>query len=295
MKILLIASHGQVGFQLQRSLACLGEVIATNRTSLDLTDVDKVMDFIRQLKPDLIVNAGAYTAVDKAETEQMLAHQVNAIAPGVLAKLAKELDIPLIHYSTDYVFDGHKVGAWNEQDKPAPLNYYGQSKLEGEQAVSDTGCKYLIFRVSWVYDRRGKNFVNTMLRLAKEKDELNIVDDQVGAPTWSRHIADATAQIILQSKLIPDFWERHSGIFHMSAAGKTSWKEFADKIFELAAHEGMNVPVVHAIPTSAYPTKAERLLNSCMDNSKLVNTFGVQLPDWQLSLQWVMRTDERSN
>ena len=253
------------------------------------------MDFIRQLKPDLIVNAGAYTAVDKAETEQALAHQVNAIAPGVLAKLAKELDIPLIHYSTDYVFDGHKVGAWNEQDKPAPLNYYGQSKLEGEQAVSDTGCKYLIFRVSWVYDRRGKNFVNTMLRLAKEKDELNIVDDQVGAPTWSRHIADATAQIILQSKLIPDFWERHSGIFHMSAAGKTSWKEFADKIFELAAHEGMRVPVVHAIPTSAYPTKAERLLNSCMDNSKLVNTFGVQLPDWQLSLQWVMRTDERSN
>ena len=262
MKILLIASHGQVGFQLHRSLACLGEVIATNRTSLDLTEADKVVDFIRQLKPDLIVNAGAYTAVDKAETEQMLAHQVNAVAPRLLAQLAKELDIALVHYSTDYVFDGHKNGAWNEQDIPAPLNYYGQSKLEGEQAVIDSGCKYLIFRVSWVYDRRG-------------------------------HIADATAHIIVQSKLIPDFWEKHSGIFHMSAAGKTSWKTFADKIFELAAQEGMKVPVVNAIPTSAYPTKAQRLLNSCMDNSKLFNTFGVQLPDWQSSLQWVMRTDER--
>jgi dTDP-4-dehydrorhamnose reductase len=295
MKILLIASHGQVGFQLQRSLACLGELISTNRASLDLTKTDELVDFIRQSKPDLIVNAGAYTAVDKAETEKTLAYKVNAEAPGIIAKLARELDIALIHYSTDYVFDGHKDGAWNEHDKPAPLNYYGQSKLEGEYAVINSGCNYLIFRVSWVYDRRGKNFVNTMLRLAKEKDELSIVDDQIGAPTWSRHIADATAQIIVQSKLIPDFWEKYSGIFHMSAAGKTSWKEFADTIFELAAHEGMKVPVVNAIPTSAYPTKAQRLLNSCMDNSKIFNTFGVQLPDWQSSLQWVMRTDERQD
>lgn len=293
LKILVIAAFGQVGFQLRRSLASLGEVIATERTQLDLVNNSDIRRVIYEIMPDIIVNAAAFTAVDKAEKETEKALKVNATAPGILAELALELDIPLIHYSTDYVFDGSKKTPWLETDQTNPLNYYGQTKLEGEQAITQTQCKHLTFRTSWVYDRRGHNFVNTMLRLAQQRDEVSVVDDQFGAPTWARHIADVTAQIIAQSIQNAQFWQQHSGIYHLSAAGKTSWKEFADAIFEFARLDGLKVPVVNAISTEAYPTLAKRLTYSCLDNAKLKQDFGLQLPDWRQSLQWVMRSEAR--
>lgn len=289
MKILLTGVQGQVGFQLQRSLACLGELHKTTRQDLDLSDISAIRSLVQQIKPDLIVNAAAYTAVDKAEQEKDLARQINAIAPAILAEEAKQLAIPLVHYSTDYVFDGSKNSPWLESDVTGPLNHYGLTKLEGEQAIIASECDHLIFRTSWVYDRRGHNFLNTMLRLAEERDQLNIVEDQLGTPTWSRHIADTTAQIVAQSKQDDAFWGKHSGIYHLSAAGQTSWKGFAEAIFKLAELDGRHVPKVSGISTAAYPTPARRPLNSLMDNGKLQQHFGLQLPDWQSSLEWVLQ------
>lgn len=293
LKILVIAAFGQVGFQLRRSLANFGEVIATERTQLDLVNISDIHRVIYEIMPNMIVNAAAYTAVDKAEKETESAFKVNAIAPAILAELALELDIPLIHYSTDYVFDGSKQTPYLENDVTNPLNYYGQTKLQGEQAITQSGCKHLIFRTSWVYDRRGHNFVNTMLRLAQQREEVSVVNDQFGAPTWARHIADVTAQVIAQAHQNQGFWQQHSGLYHLSAAGRTSWKEFADAIFECARLEGMKVPLVNAISTEEYPTLAKRLLYSCLDNAKLQQHFGMQLPDWRQSLQWVMRSESR--
>ncbi|MDO8828432.1 dTDP-4-dehydrorhamnose reductase [Methylophaga sp.] len=289
MKILLIGGQGQVGYQLQRSLACLGELHTTTRFSLDLADISAIRSLINELKPDLIVNAAAYTAVDKAEQETELARQINAIAPAVMAEEAKKLAIPLVHYSTDYVFDGSKDFPWVETDATGPLSHYGLTKLEGEQAITASQCDHLIFRTSWVYDRRGHNFLNTMLRLAEEREQLSIVDDQLGTPTWSRHIADVTVQALAQSYNDESFWNKNTGIYHLSAAGQTSWKGFAEAIFKLAEQDGRRVPEVTGITTAEYPTPARRPLNSLMDNSKLQQHFGLQLPDWQLSLQWVLQ------
>ena len=287
MKILLVGKNGQVGFELQRSLACLGDITATDRNTLDLTDDDSIRSVIQALKPNLIVNAAAYTAVDKAETEQDLAMQINANAPKVMAEQAKQLDIPFIHYSTDYVFNGQNDKPWTEQDQTDPISVYGHTKLLGEQAIIDSGVAHLIFRTSWVYGNRGNNFLLTMKRLATERDELSVVNDQIGAPTWSRHVADVTANIIAQAKASKDvtqFIEQHAGIYNLSGAGETSWHSFAKAIFELLEQQGEQVAKLNAIPTSAYPTPAQRPLYSCLDNQKLHQTFDIKLPDWQISL-----------
>jgi dTDP-4-dehydrorhamnose reductase len=288
MKILLVGKNGQVGFELERSLACLGEVVATDRSSLDLSDNQVIQSFILDLKPDLIVNAAAYTAVDKAESEKEIAWQINANAPKVMANVAAELNIPLIHYSTDYVYNGLGTVPWKESDSTEPVNYYGETKRAGEQAIEQSGCSYLIFRTSWVYDTRGKNFLNTMLRLAEQRDELSIIDDQIGAPTLSWHIADITAQVIAKSVIDSDFWSKHSGIYHLVGEGETSWFGFAEAIFEQMVKKGNKAPKLNAIPTSDYPTPAKRPLNSRVNTDKLYQHFKLRLPHWKQSLAIVL-------
>ncbi|KKN08532.1 hypothetical protein LCGC14_1055770 [marine sediment metagenome] len=291
MRILVTGKNGQVGYELSRSLACFGDIIATDSKTLNLSELSTLEDKVLSLKPDLIVNAAAYTAVDKAETEQELAYKVNAQGPEILAKIAKKLDIPLVHYSTDYVFDGGSESAWKENDTPNPMSVYGRSKLLGEEAIVKNTDKYLILRTSWVYDARGANFLNTMKRLAIDKVQLSIVNDQSGAPTWSRHIADATAQIIGQSLLTKnndEFWHKHSGIYHLSGAGKASWFDFAEAIFSLMEEQGKTIPKIIPIPTRDYPTPAARPTNSVLDNTKLFEHFGICLPEWKTTLKWVM-------
>ncbi|SFK32787.1 dTDP-4-dehydrorhamnose reductase [Methylophaga sulfidovorans] len=288
MRILITGKNGQVGHELIRSLSCLGEVIATDSQTLDLSKIDELAEKVEHLAPDLIVNAAAYTAVDRAETEQELAYKINALAPQILAEVAKSRDIPLIHYSTDYVFNGSGDKAWIEDAETQPLNVYGRTKLAGELAISSVADKYLIFRTSWVYGERGANFLNTMKRLAIDKVQLSIVHDQIGTPTWSRHIADVTAQVISQSYQQADFWQKHSGIYHLSGAGRASWFDFAQQIFNLMAAQGHSVPQVHPITTRDYPTPANRPAHSLLDNTKLKQHFGLNLPDWRISLEWVM-------
>lgn len=284
MKILLTGGQGQVGFELQRSLASLGEVVATCRETLDLTDSQAIIDIVSKVKPDLIVNAAAYTAVDKAETDTELAMSINADAVAVLAKQAKLLNIPLIHYSTDYVFSGEATQAWLETDTVAPINFYGETKLQGEQAIQASGCDHLIFRTSWVYGTRGHNFLLTMRRLAREKDSLSVVTDQLGTPTWSRHIADVTAQIVVQSKQTDDFWSLNSGIYHLTGSGQCSWYDFAKVIFDDLAEQGETVATLNQTLTENYPTPATRPLFSVMNNDKLAQRFGFRLPDWRDSV-----------
>jgi dTDP-4-dehydrorhamnose reductase len=277
MKILLTGKNGQVGHALLTSLAGLGEVVALDRAQLDLADLDAVRQTVRTLAPDLIINATAYTAVDQAETDMALAMRINGEAPGVLAEEAKKIGAALIHYSTDYVFDGSKVGAWTEDDVPGPLSVYGRSKLAGEQAIAATGVPHLILRTSWVYGLHGKNFLQTMLRLAQTRPELSIVNDQFGAPTWSRTIAEATAQIVRQrAKMV-----EHSGVYHMSAGGCTSWYGFAQKIFEHPSNQ--DKPLLHAIPTADYPLPAIRPQNSALNTTKFQQTF-CSLPQWDEAL-----------
>lgn len=277
MKILITGKNGQVGQALLRSLTGLGEVIALDRAQLDMSDLDAVRATVRAIAPELIINAAAYTAVDLAETEVAQAMRLNAEAPGVLAEEAKKIGAALIHYSTDYVFDGSKNGAWNEDDTPAPLSVYGLSKLAGEQAIAASGVSHLILRTSWVYGLYGKNFLLTMLRLAQTRPELSVVNDQFGAPTWSRTIAEATAQIVRQVAKIHE----HSGIYHMSAGGRTSWHGFAQKIFE---HPSMqHKPLLHAIPTADYPLPAKRPQNSELDTTRFQQKF-CSLPQWDEAL-----------
>ena len=271
MRILLTGRDGQVGSALGRALAPLGEVIALARAELDLGDADAIRRVVRAANPDTIVNAAAYTAVDKAESEREAAFAVNAVAPGVLAEEAKRNGALLAHYSTDYVFDGTKPSPYVEEDTPDPINVYGASKLAGEQAVAASGCRYLILRTSWVYGPRGRNFPLTMLRLARERPELRVVDDQVGAPTSSLAIARATAQALRPGA---------HGLYHLSAAGKTTWCGFARAIL---ARAGIATPVV-AIRTEDYPTPARRPLNSRLDGSRLRADFGIELPTWEEQL-----------
>ncbi|MCX7292081.1 dTDP-4-dehydrorhamnose reductase [Janthinobacterium sp.] len=283
-RILISGRTGQVGYELERSLQGLGEIIALDRSQMDLANLQQVRDVIRSVKPTLIVNPAAYTAVDLAEREPELALRVNGEAPGVIAEEARKLGAVLIHYSTDYVFDGKKDGPYAETDPTCPLNVYGSSKLAGEQAIQATGVAHLILRTSWVYSTHGKNFLLTMRRLAAERDTLNVVSDQYGAPTWSRTIADTTAHIVAQSRMAdhPEaWWAEKTGLYHLTAQGKTSWFGFAEAIM---AHPSVSKkPQLNPIPAHDYPTPAQRPANSLLSSQRLLNTF-CGLPQWQDAL-----------
>lgn len=280
MKILLTGASGQLGYELERSLQGLGEVVAPRRAQMDMSNLDQIREVVRAVRPQLIVNPAAYTAVDLAETERDLAHRVNAQAPGVLAAEAKLLGAAMVHYSTDYVFDGSKDSPYVETDTPNPLNVYGRTKLEGEQAIAETGIPHLILRTSWVYGMRGKNFLLTMLRLGKERDELRIVADQHGAPTWSRTISDSTALILAQARAGgPAWWDLHSGTYHLSSQGSTTWCGFTEAIVEAAGLPCRVTPIA----SSDYPVAATRPVNSLMSSAKLMKAF-VDLPHWHQAL-----------
>ena len=288
MKILLTGKTGQVGYQLERSLQGLGEVVALNSMQMNLADLDQVRRVVREIKPDLIINPAAYTAVDLAEREPELAQRINGDAPGVLAEEARLLGAAMIHYSTDYVFDGSKAGVYIESDTPNPQNVYGKSKLAGEQAVAAAGIPHLILRTSWVYGMHGKNFLRTVMRLAAERDELRIVADQFGAPTWSRTIADTTAHILSRLQKHPsrgldrDAWQSHSGVMHVTAQGHTTWYGFTNAI--LAHASILKKPTVTPIKTEEYPLPAVRPKNSVLSCEKLISTF-CELPKWDKALQ----------
>src|SRR3984957_707326 len=285
--LLLTGVNGQVGFELARSLQGLGRVVALDRSGLDLADFDRVRRVVREVRPSLIVNPAAYTAVDQAETDVAACMRLNAEAPGVLAEEARRSGASLVHYSTDYVFDGTKDGAYLEDDAVNPQNVYGKSKLAGEQAIAASGCDHLIFRTSWVYGTRGKNFLRTMLRLGADRDELAVVADQFGAPTWSNTIAALSAGILAQALVAPgDWWSRNSGVYHLTASGSTSWAGFAQAIFDHSVLE--KKPLVKPIPAAWYPTPAARPANSRMSNDKLLRTFGVKAPDWEQGLRLCM-------
>lgn len=284
MRILLTGKNGQVGWELQRALAPLGEITACDREQLDLCDVFQVRARIRELQPQLIVNAAAYTAVDRAESEPEIAMQINANAPAAMAEAAKEVGALLVHYSTDYVFDGSSKVPYTEGDATNPLNVYGKTKLAGEQAIRASGADYLIFRTSWVYGARGKNFLLNILRLARERNELTIVNDQIGAPTWSRDLAEATARIVRNmssGKNLAATAGEFSGIYHLTSTGATSWFGFAE--FALAAAKLQNAVSLTPIDTAQYKTAARRPLSSILDPSRLAHTFGFTLPPWQAS------------
>ena len=284
-RILITGKTGQVGYELERSLQGLGEIIALDRSQMDLADLDQVRDVIRRVKPTLIVNPAAYTAVDKAESEPELALRINGVAPGVMAEEAKKLGAAMIHYSTDYVFDGSKDGPYVETDPTCPINVYGSSKLAGEQAIQAAGIAHLILRTSWVYSTHGKNFLLTMLRLAKEREELSIVSDQFGAPTWSRTIADTTAHIVAQSLTASDqqaWWQARSGLYHLTAQGQTSWFGFTEAIM---AHPSITKkPRLKPILAQDYPVPAKRPINSVLSSQRLMDTF-CRIPDWEDALR----------
>ncbi len=279
MKILLTGATGQIGYELERSLQGLGEVIAPGRAQLDLSKLDQVRAVLRAVRPDLIVNPAAYTAVDQAEAEPALAQRINAEAPALMAAEARLLGAAMVHYSTDYVFDGTKTGAYTESDSPNPLNIYGRSKLAGEEGVRAAGIDHLILRTSWVYGMRGKNFLLTMLTLGREREELRIVSDQHGAPTWSRTVADSTALLLGQARAQgPAWWKRHSGVYHLSSQGETTWCGFTEAI---VAQAGLPCRVT-PISSDQYPVAAMRPRNSVLDSGKLRALCN--LPEWQQAL-----------
>ncbi|SCZ18806.1 MULTISPECIES: dTDP-4-dehydrorhamnose reductase [Pseudomonas] len=287
MKILLLGKNGQVGWELQRSLAPLGELIALDRLgqaglSGDLSDLQALRATIRQVAPDVVVNAAAYTAVDKAESDTEMADRINARASQVIAEEVASLGAWLIHYSTDYVFDGQGDAPWREADQTAPLNYYGLSKLNGENAIIASGCRYLIFRTSWVYAARGNNFAKTMLRLAAERETLNVVSDQIGAPTGADLIADVTALALQKALRQPEL----AGIYHLVAAGQTSWRQYASYVIDFARAHGENVLVKSVAPVSStsFPTPARRPLNSRLDTQKIRENFSLNLPEWEVGV-----------
>jgi dTDP-4-dehydrorhamnose reductase len=287
MKILLFGKGGQVGWELQRSLAPLGDLVALDRHDQDLcgdlADLDGISATVRRVKPDVIVNAAAYTAVDKAESDRATAHLVNAEAPGILAAAAEDIGAWLVHYSTDYVFDGSGNKPWKEGDPTSPLGVYGQTKLEGEQRVAHRCVKHLVLRTSWVYAARGSNFPKTMLRLARERDRLTVIDDQFGAPTGAELLADVTAHMV--RSVLPDNGGHLAGTYHVAAAGETSWHGYARFVLECASRAGLDLKVspthVDAVPTTAFPTPAARPHNSRLSTAKLQSSFGLHLPAWQ--------------
>ncbi len=286
MKILLLGKNGQVGWELQRSLAPLGQLIALDRQGAnglcgDLGDLDGIAATVRAVQPGVIVNAAAYTAVDKAESEPELAQRLNAQAPGVLAREAAACGALLLHYSTDYVFDGSGDQPWREDATTCPLSVYGATKLAGEQAIVASGCSHLVLRTSWVYAARGGNFAKTMLRLAQERERLTVIDDQWGAPTGAELIADVSAHAIVQTRQQP----AKAGTYHLAAAGHTTWFAYAKHVLAHARQAQPAIKIkateVASIPTADYPTPARRPLNSRLDTQKLQSTFGLTLPPWQ--------------
>lgn len=290
-RMLVLGGTGQVGYELQRSLSTLGEVLAPTQNDISLMlSADELEGKLTALRPDIVINAAAYTAVDQAETEKEKAYQINAVAPGLLASYCEKQQIPLIHFSTDYVFDGSKNQPWKETDTPNPINVYGETKLAGENVIRATRAPHLILRTSWVYGARGKNFFNTMKRLATEKSSLSIVNDQLGAPTWSRHLGDAVAQLIaMAGKQGPGFWQTHSGTYHLTNVGETSWYDFAQAIFDEMQSAGHPAPEVEPISSVDYPMPAPRPAYSVLDCRLLEERFAIRLPDWRQTLSYVMQ------
>jgi len=287
-RIMLTGKNGQVGWELQRTLAPLGEVVALDRRQLDLSDSKQIRELVREIKPNLIVNAAAYTAVDKAESEPETAMAINGVAPGILAEEAKRIGSAIIHYSTDYVFDGNKTSLYTEDDTPNPLNEYGRTKLAGEQAVKAAGSPYIILRTGWVYGTRGKNFLLTILRLAHEREELSIVDDQTGAPSWSRMLAEATAQILSDDY---NALAAKRGIYHMTASGSTTWYGFSKAILALDPNSNEQVcKYVRPISSAEYPIPARRPAYSVLSNAKLQSAFGLVLLGWEQGLNLALAT-----
>lgn len=306
-KILLTGKNGQVGAELCRLLPSIGDVVALDRSQLDLAKADEVRRAVREVHPNLIINAAAYTNVDQAEKDESAAFGVNAEAPAVFAEEGKKIGAAVVHYSTDYVFDGTKRSPYREVDLTCPINLYGRSKLAGEEAIQASGVPYLIFRVTWVYGRHGRNFLLTILRLSTEREELRIVRDQIGAPTWSRHIAANTVGVLAQlgnRGSVSNSVSEVSGIYHMTAGGETSWYEFALAVLQERGRTPGETPWIQAatggcpqitrrvtpITTAEYPTPARRPAYSVLSNTRLQQTFGFQLPNWREQLHSVFRT-----
>lgn len=289
MKILLLGKNGQLGWELQRSLVPIGELVALGRDDSPLAanfaNPEALVASVREIRPQVIVNAAAYTAVDKAETELELARKVNAVAPGALAREAAALGAWLVHYSTDYVFDGTGEIAWTEEAPTAPLNVYGKTKLEGEGLIRASGCRHMIFRTSWVYSARGGNFAKTMLRLARERDRLTVIDDQFGAPTGADLLADVTAHAMRVAQVRPDV----SGTYHAVADGETTWHGYARFVVEWARDHGVPIKVapeaIERISTNAFPTPAKRPCNSRLNTAHLRETFDLTLPHWRTGVE----------
>lgn len=300
MKILLTGSTGQLGNALLKSLTVYSQVFAPTRQELDLSQLDSIRETIQHYQPDLIINPAAYTAVDKAESESEIAHCINALAPQVMAQEAKKLNIGLIHYSTDYVFDGNKIDqqgnliSYIESDYTQPSNEYGKSKLAGELAIMRSGCRHLIFRTSWVYSSFGKNFLLTILHIANQREELRIVNDQWGTPTsanWLANNTDAIIQQLLSANNDADWWSQHQGLYHMTPTGTTNWQKFAAEIMQQSLALNLlkkSAPTIIGIPSTEYPTPARRPSNSCLDNSKLSREFKLDMPTWESLLQAVL-------
>jgi dTDP-4-dehydrorhamnose reductase len=297
-KILLLGKNGQLGYELGRKLPACGDVVSLGREDLDLSKPQEIRRAVQEARPDFIVNAAAYTAVDQAESDEASAAQVNAIAPGILAEAAREIDAALIHYSTDYVFDGSKTTAYAESDRPNPLNVYGRTKLAGELAIEEAGGQHFIFRTGWLYSMRGRNFLTTILKLGSGREKVQVVDDQFGAPTWTRDVAEATAQVIC--KLVghgkrPNVGGRaeRNGVYHMSAAGTASWADFAAAILDVSQTlPELKLVARRIVPisTADYPTLARRPAYSVLSNARLKQTFDVRLPEWRTQLQSALRT-----
>jgi len=286
MKILLTGKTGQIGKELNNIVGDLGNLITVEKEQLDLSKPNSIEPVILDIKPDIIINSAAYTAVDKAEEEPDLAMMVNAIAPGLLAKAARKVGAGLIHYSTDYVFDGCSKIPYKEEDPPNPLNVYGKTKLAGEKALAEVGVPFLIIRTSWVYSLHGKNFLKTIKKLAAEKDTIKVIDDQIGSPTWARSVALKTHQILkqcLNKKWLETKNSSLSGIFHLTCQGKTSWHGFARKVLNMS-NTSQNIKLI-AIPTSDYPAPAVRPHNSLLNNEKIQRVFGLDMPHWEDALK----------
>jgi len=285
MKILLLGKTGQLGWELQRSLAPLGEVVALGRSEGglcgDLSDTDGVVETVRSVRPDVIVNAAAHTAVDKAESEPDLAESINATTPGAIAREAAATGSLLVHYSTDYVFDGSGDRPWREDDQTGPLNVYGRTKLAGEVAIRQSGCRHWIFRTSWVYASRGKNFAKTILKFAREREVLTVVADQIGAPTGADLLADVTS-LAIRARDAQD-----SGVYHLAAGGETSWHGYAEFLCDVARCAGVELKVreIQPVPGSSFPTPAPRPMNSRLNTAKLRGSFGLVLPDWKQGVE----------
>jgi dTDP-4-dehydrorhamnose reductase len=287
--ILIIGKIGQVGWELRRTLAPLGNITSVDFPDIDLTDGNSIVRWVRETKPQVIVNAAAYTAVDKAESEFEKCNRINGVAPGILAEEAKKLSALLVHYSTDYVYDGAKTTPYTEEEPPNPLGAYGRTKLAGDQAVLQVDGNHLIFRLCWVYGARGQNFMLTMMRLARERGKLRVVSDQFGCPTWSRMIAETTALALKQAvdRTEPSDFK---GVYHLAASGQTSWHGFAEAIVGQMPAEVKKCQQIEAITTAEYPTPAKRPPYSVLSCDKLEKTFGLRLPNWEESLKQVMES-----